>query len=154
MEFVKNNWAKIVISCLMILAGIVYIIACFQMGGKFELFKGHALLIAAKVFFFGSAAYLICSMFDQDWAKWILLGVGIVGTVFAGAYFIYVMGDGWKVYKTLNMSWFEYLAMTHALTFLVVFGLFPLVHSIRKLCCGSKNEKAKKTTPAPRAAAK
>lgn len=153
MEFVKNNWAKMVISCLMLLAGAIYIIAFFQIDAKIELFKAHALLIAAIVFFWGSAAYLIASMFDQDWTKWILLGVGIVGTVFAGAYFIHVM-DGWKVIKALKMTWFEYIAMTHAFTFLVVFGLFPLVHSIRKLCCGPKNEKAKKTTPAPRAAAK
>lgn len=156
MEFLKKNCAKIIIACLMILAGLIYIIALFQLDAKIELFKGHAILIAGIVFFLGSAAYLICSMFDEDksWAKYVLLGVGVIGTIFAGAYFIYTMGDLWKAYKALKMTWFEYLALTHTFTFLVIFGLIPLVNSLKKIFCPDEEKHVKKAASAPKAAAK
>jgi len=157
MEFLKDNWAKIIISCLMLVAAAIYIIYLFHIDAKFHMFKEHAILIAGIAFFAGSAAYLICSMFDQDknWAKYILLGVGVVCTVFAGAYFIHIaIGDGWKFARAFGINWFEYLALTHAFTFLVVFGLIPLIHGIKKVCCGGVDTKVKKTAAAPRAAAK
>lgn len=156
MEFLKKNCARIIISCLLIVAGIVYIIALCQISGKFEMFKGHAILIAGIIFFFGMAAYLICRMFSETWPRWILLGVGIACTVFAGAYFIYTaMGDGWKAVKGLKISWFEYLALTHAFTFLVIFGLIPLINSLKKILCPDDAAgPVKKVASAPKASTK
>jgi len=127
----------------MILTGVVYIIALIQTALPVHVFKQSAGSIAAIVFFFGMAAYLICTMFNKNWPKWILLCVGVVATVFAVAFKIYVLDTRPPVF-----TFFEYLALTHACTFLVVFGLIPLVHGLSK-CFICKEV----TKPAPAKAA-
>ena len=145
MEFFKKNWAKLDIVILMILAGTVYIIALIQSTLPVNLFRQTAGSVAALVFFFGTAAYLICKMFNQNWPKWILLCVGVVATVFAVAFKIYVIDTRPPVF-----TFFEYLALTHACTFLVVFGLIPLVNGLSKVfMCGSKKKEKETTKPAP-----
>jgi len=158
MEFFKNNWAKIIIAALMLVAAGVYIISLFHVNATFDLFRRHALVVALIAFFAGSAIYLICSMFDQSrvWSKYILLGVGIVCSIFAGSYFIYTLSDGWRIARALNVNWFEYVAITHTFTFLVLLALVPLVHAIRKISSGETEAETKnqKGTRAPKAVAK
>jgi len=164
MDFLKKNWAKLAIAILMVLAALVYIVALIISDAPVHIFKQSAGTVAALVFFFGITAYLICKMLNQKWAKWILLGVGIVATVFGIAFLIYSFGEYSKVvdaYKAGNEilsglgmptnkipSVFEWLAggvvigagtppavnvVAHAFTFLVVFGLIPLVKGIKKV---------------------
>jgi len=152
MEFLKKNWAKITIAVLTFLAGLVYLIAFVQTTLAIRIFEYHAAWIAGIVFFWGVTAYLVCKMLDQDWAKWVLLGTGLVGTVFSVAYLIYALDTTGDFFTTLGFS--------HAFTFLVVFGLIPLVKGIKKVvkcCCEEKAQKATPAAPkatAPKAAAK
>lgn len=150
MEFLKKNWSKLVISVLMFLAGLVYVIALFTTDDKIKVFEDHAAIAAAIVFFWGCVAYYVAKMLDQKWAKYVLLGVGVVATVFACAYLIYSIGL-WDDYKTLGSktSLIEYLAGTHAFTFLIVFGLIPLVKGVKKILCCCCSEKKEKAAPAP-----
>lgn len=156
MEFLKKNWSKLVISVLMFLAGLVYVIALFTTDATIKVFETHAAIAAAIVFFWGCVAYYVAKMLDQKWAKYVLLGVGVVATVFACAYLIYEL-DIWSdipskiggVSNPYKPSMFEYLAGTHAFTFLIVFGLIPLVKGVKKILCCCCSEKKEKAAPAP-----
>jgi len=150
MEFCKKYWAKITIAVLTFLAGLAYVIYLIATKGTVDLFRAQAVTVAAIVYLFGVTAYLSCKMLDQDWAKYILLGVGVVGTVFSALYMVHAFsGAG---------SFFDVLAGTHALTFLVVFGLIPLVKGIKKVigpcCCTAEKSAiaAKPAAPKPAAA--
>jgi len=169
MDFLKKNWSKITIATLMFLAGLVYIIALITSDAKKDIFKGDAASVAAIVFFWGMTAYLIAKMLDQDWAKYVLLGTGVIGTIFAGALLVHSLDALSKIPAAVRPSMFEWLVggmtttgtglntrivpLGHAFTFLVIFGLVPLVRGINKVvkgCCGTE----KKASAAPKAAAK
>jgi len=148
MGFLKNNWAKLLIAILMIAAGVVYIVALFQTDATIHIFKQTAGIAAALVFFFGTATFLICRMFSATWPKWILLCVGIIATVHAVAFKIYVIDTVPTAFTVM-----EYLAFTHACTFLVVFGLIPLVHGLSKIfSCGRDKKETSRPAPAKAAA--
>jgi len=152
MEFLKKNWAKLAIAILMVLAGVVYIVALIVSDAPVHIFKQSAGTVAALVFFFGITAYMICKMLNQKWAKWILLGVGIVGTVFATAFLIWTIDNPFGITIPAlgplgeivpELSFFENLAFRHSFTFLVVFGLIPLIKGIKKVVSGDKKAAAK-----------
>jgi len=151
MDFLKENWVKITIASLAFLAGLVYIIALVQTDAKVELFKGHAVWIAGLTFFFGLTAYLVCKLLEQDWAKYVLLGVGVIATIFAMAYLVHTIDTRPKGI----FSFFEWLAVSNAFTILVVFGLIPLIKGVKKVLCCDCNGSEKKATvvaaPAPKA---
>ena len=144
MDFMKKNWAKCIIKVLTFLAGLFYLIALIQAPGTASIFKGHALAIAGILFFWGVTAYLICKMLNQDWAKWVLLCTGILGTVFAMASLIHVADIYSNITAIPTFTWFA-----PQFAFLVIFGLIPLVKGIAKVCCtGEKKKAPTKTTTA------
>jgi len=151
MEFWRKNWSRLLISILLITAGVVYIVALFQSTMPVHIFRQTAGQITAIVFLFGFATYLMCRMFSETWPKWIMLCVGIVATTFAVAFKIYVLGNRPPVF-----TFFEYLAITHACTFLVVLGLIPLINGLSKvlLNCRAKNRATTTRSTPSKAAAK
>ena len=136
MEFLKKNWAKCTIAVLTFLAGLFYLIAIFQAPSGVKLFEGLAEYIAGLVFFWGVTAFLVSKLLGQNWAKWVLLGTGILGTTFAMAALIWA-ADTYNFLKT-----FTWLAQYFA--FLVIFGLIPLVKGIKKVCCHCDKHEVKK----------
>ena len=156
MDFLKKNWSKIAISALLFLAGLVYVIALIQTDATIKPFEDHANLFAAVVFFWGMTAFFIAKMLEQDWAKYVLLAVGIIGTAFAVCGLINSLDGLNSMNKMLpaghKITVFEWFAAYHAFSLLILFGLWPLIKGIKKLvgCC----EGDKKTTAAPKAAAK
>jgi len=144
MEFWRNNWARLVIAVLLAGAGVVYIVALAQSTAPVHIFRQTAGQFTALVFLFGFATFLVCRMFSETWPKWILLCVGVLTTIFAVAFKIYVLGNIPRAFTA-----FEYLALTHACLFLVVLGLMPLIHGLSKilLMCRVSRKGTVKSTP-------
>lgn len=94
MEFIKNNWAKLILSVLM-LVGTVLTIVLLTNGlvkdaatyGEYAdkvAKSGLFMLMAQLVFFLGLFTYFVLGMFEKfdGIKKYVLLGVGVVCLIF------------------------------------------------------------------------
>lgn len=143
MEF-KKNWHKITAAVLLFIGAIFYFLPLLSIpaGSKFPYV---CMLLAGLVFFLGSATYTLCKMLDPQLSKWVLLSIGILGTVLMLINFIALLvsiesGMGFGLYyHGLGEG------LTPAITGLLIFGLLPLVKGIKKVvcckgCCEHKHE--------------
>jgi len=165
MEFLKKNWARLILATLSLTALILVMINIFavdhlnqnaEMADAIALgpgspdFMGSAMNIGYAVFFAGLLAFLVCQMLDvcRCIRGWVLITTGILVTTFMALGLAHVSANWVNAYQHVapfgqgplpyDSRWAKFVIFPVIIQ-LIVFGLFPLVNGSRLLVC-SKDE--------------
>jgi len=148
MDF-KKNWAKLAMAAIAGILGLLFLISIFvsdstmaalglvKMSGLDVVknsFAGFSMFyLIPALFFLGTCAYILLKLFDMDYAKYILLGVGALNLIL----FVISLIDSGTFPGISNVELFTRWAP------LVIFALFPLIKGISKVCCADEAPAAK-----------
>ena len=151
MDFVKKNWANILLS-LLTLAGaifaIVHLVALSNvLGTGTNSFRMMSAAIGFLIFFAGLYVYFMCKMFpvSKKVISAILMLTGLVASIFLIIYLAEIINvtNAWAT----GMRHERNAQIMSALIYLFAFGLLPLVAGLKMICvayCKEEDRKAGK----------
>ena len=78
---IKKNWSKIVLAVLAVIGAVVFLVAMLDKIDHKAQFAAVCYDVMGLVFFLGTAAYLVCKMFEVEPAKHIMFVVGAINLI-------------------------------------------------------------------------
>ena len=161
MEFLKRNWAKLLLAAISLTGAVLMLIPIFQ-STEFKFF-GLSQLLGPAIFFLGLTAYTVMSMFYEKrehsklelYNKIVLLATALLSTALmllgllgfrSGASAEGGLGSAYAMYNGLKATSENARAAANAIlysyiTMLLAFGLIPLIRACKKLFCRNGEDK-------------
>lgn len=147
MEFLKKNYMKMIISAITLVGAILYLVLLIKFDAPSDTKYSNNLLfqhIAGLTFFTTTTAMMILSMFEvtKKYNKFVLCGIGALGIILVTVAIVNALGsdttksikDAMKIPAYKDYATYTYLSSIVTLIMqLIVFGLLPLAHGIKKI---------------------
>jgi len=138
MDFVKKNWANILMATLSLVGAIfaiVYLAALSDIfDGESNSFQMMSNAIGFMIFFLGLLAFFVCKMLpvSKKITAAILMATGLLASIFL-IIFLAELADSTSDWPS-SMSSERNAQIMPALVYLFAFGLLPLVAGAKMLC--------------------